>query len=87
MDKDQNNWRVKLEIVLGKNVKNNARVKKKDKQRWITKEILKIARNQQEAKAKADKIRIRILKAVFQQLSTEDKSNHYSNQCKEKKIK
>lgn len=46
-------------------MKNNARLKKKGKERQITEEILNIARDQQETKIKDDKIRIRNLKAVF----------------------
>lgn len=45
----------------------------KEKSGWMTKDTLKFAKEKWESKRKGDKSRIRIWKAVFQQISCRDK--------------
>ena len=50
-------------------------VKREEKSRWLTEEMLKIVKTGEKQKWKVTKSRVRILKAVFQPLSRRDKEN------------
>ena len=57
--------------------------KKCKKEKWLSREALKIAVKKREVKSKGEKERYSHLNAEFQRISSRDKNAFFSDQCKE----
>ena len=64
-------------------MKNNSKIKKCKKAKWLSEEALQIAVKRREAKGKVEKERYTHLNAEFQRIARRDKKVFLSNQCKE----
>ena len=53
------------------------------KAKWLSEEVLHIARKRREAKSKGEKERYKHLNAEFQRIARRDKKAFLSDQCKE----
>ena len=64
-------------------MKNNSKIKKCKKAKWLSEEALQIAVKRREAKGKGEKETYNHLNAKFQRIAWRDKKAFLSDQCKE----
>ena len=76
-------WTEVRDVVQEAVIKTIPKKKKCKKAKWLTEEVLQIAKKRREAKSKGGKGRYTYLNAKFQRISRRDKKAFLSDQCKE----
>ena len=75
-------WTEVCDIVQETGIKTIPKKKKCKKEKWLSKEALKIAAKRREVKGKGEKERYTHLSAEFQRIARTDKKAFLSDQCK-----
>ena len=76
-------WMEVHDIVQKTGIKTISMEKKCKKAKWLSEEVLQIAKKRREAKGKGEKERYTHLNAEFQRTAQRDKKAFLSDQCKE----
>ena len=76
-------WNEVRDIVQETGIKTIPMEKKCKKAKWLSGEVLQVARKRREEKNKGEKERYKYLNAEFQRIARRDKKAFFSDQCKE----